>query len=174
MIGLLGVTGMRVGEALRLDRSDVDWDEAVILVRDTKFHKGRNVPVSPSTIEALAAYASLRDRRRAATTRLFVSMAGSPVGYNYFSATFRKAVAASGIADGSAVWPRAHDLRHSFAIRTLIGWYRAGRDIEALLPRLSTYLGHREPRFTYTYLTATPELLGHAAARLEAAKAVTP
>ena len=63
-----------------------------------------------------------------------------------------------------------HDLRHSFAVRTLLGWYRAGLDAEALLPRLSTYLGHREPRFTYRYLTATPELLGHAAARLEAAQ----
>ncbi len=60
--------------------------------------------------------------------------------------------------------------RHSFAVRTLVGWYRAGLDVEALLPRLSTYLGHREPRFTYRYLTATPELLGHAAARLEAAQ----
>jgi integrase len=66
--------------------------------------------------------------------------------------------------------PRVHDLRHSFAVRTLTGWYRAGLDVEAQLPRLSTYLGHREPRFTYRYLTATPELLGHAAARLEAAQ----
>jgi len=75
-------------------------------------------------------------------------------------------------ADGPAR-PRVHDLRHSFAVRTLAGWYRAGLDAEALLPRLSTYLGHREPRSTYRYLTATPELLGHAAARLEAAQETT-
>ena len=55
----------------------------------------------------------------------------------------------------------------------MLGWYRAGLDVEALMPRLSTYLGHREPRFTYSYLTATPELLGQAAAQLEAAQAVT-
>jgi integrase len=174
LIGLLAVTGMRVGEVLRLEPSDIDWADAVIMVRDTKFGKGRNVPVSASTIEALADYRHRRDQTRAVTTRLFVSHAGTPVAYSYFGATFRKAVAASGIGEGSPVWPRVHDLRHSFAVRTLLGWYRAGLDVEALLPRLSTYLGHREPRFTYTYLTATPELLGHASARLEAAQAVTP
>jgi integrase/recombinase XerD len=173
VIGLLAVTGMRVGEALRLDRyHDVDWDDAVILVRDTKFCKGRNLPVSPSTITALAAYARRRDRRRPATTRLFVSLSGTPVAYSHFAATFRAAVRASGIGAESPSRPRIHDLRHAFAVRTLLGWYRAGLDVEALLPRLATYLGHREPRFTYTYLTAAPELLAQAADRLEAAQAV--
>jgi integrase len=172
VIGLLAVTGMRVGEALRLDRHDVDWDDAVILVRDTKFCKGRNLPVLPSTIAALRAYARRRDRRRPATTRLFVSLSGTPVAYSHFGATFRAAVTAAGIGAGSPSRPRIHDLRHGFAVRTLLGWYRAGLDVEALLPRLSTYLGHREPRFTYTYLTATPELLTQAAVRLEAAQAV--
>ncbi len=174
VIGLLAVTGMRVSEALRLDRRDVDWDDAVILVRDTKFHKGRNLPVSPSTIAALRAYTRRRDRRRPApaTTRLFVSLSGTPVAYSHFGATFRAAVSAAGIGAGSPTRPRIHDLRHAFAVRTLLGWYRAGLDVEALLPRLATYLGHREPRFTYTYLTATPELLAQAAARLEAAPAV--
>lgn len=79
---------------------------------------------------------------------------------------------AAGVGANGPARPRVHDLRHSFAVRTLVGWYRAGLDVEALLPRLSTYLGHREPRFTYRYLTATPELLGHAAARLEAAQEV--
>ncbi len=174
VIGLLAVTGMRVGEALRLDRyHDVDWDDAVILVRDTKFCKGRNLPVSPSTITALRAYARRRDRRRPAATRLFVSLSGTPVAYSHFSATFRAAVRASGIGAGSPIRPRIHDLRHAFAVRTLLGWYRDGLDVEALLPRLATYLGHREPRFTYTYLTAAPELLAQAADRLEATQAVT-
>jgi integrase/recombinase XerD len=173
VIGLLAVTGMRVGEALRLDRyHDVDWDDAVILVRDTKFCKGRNLPVSASTITALRAYARRRDRRRPAATRLFVSLSGTPVAYSHFGATFRAAVRASGIGAGSPSRPRIHDLRHAFAVRTLLGWYRAGLDVEALLPRLATYLGHREPRFTYTYLTAAPELLAQAADRLEAAQAV--
>jgi integrase len=174
IIGLLAVTGMRVGEALRLGRADIDWDEAVICVRETKFGKSRNVPVAPSTIGALAAYARRRDQMRPAAARLFVSLHGTPVAYSHFGATFRGAVAAAGIGAGSGIRPRIHDLRHSFAVRTLLGWHRAGLDAEALLPRLSTYLGHREPRFTYRYLTATPELLGLAAARLETAQVVAP
>ncbi|MCI0689737.1 MAG: tyrosine-type recombinase/integrase, partial [Sporichthyaceae bacterium] len=176
VIGLLAVTGMRIGEALRLDRRDIDWADAVILVRDTKFGKGRNLPVAPSTLAALRAYQRRRDRRRPApaTTRLFVSLSGTPVAYSNFAATFRAAVRVAGIGSGSPTRPRIHDLRHGFAVQTLLGWYRAGLDVEALLPRLATYLGHREPRFTYTYLTATPELLAQATARLEVAQAVRP
>jgi integrase/recombinase XerD len=174
VVGLLAVTGMRVGEVLRLDGSDVDWAQAVILVRDTKFHKGRDVPVSASTIEALAAYANREDRPSPAGTRLFVSLSGTPVLYANLSKAFRDTVNKTGIGSSEKTRPRVHDLRHSFAVRTLVGWHRAGLDVEALLPRLSTYLGHREPRFTYTYLTATPELLGYAADRLEAAQAVAP
>ncbi len=169
---LLAVTGMRVGEALRLDCCDLDWDQAVLKVRDTKFGKGRDVAVSASTIDALAAYRSRRDDTQPATTRLFVSLTGTPVNYSNFSHTFRQAVLTAGVGAEASTRPRVHDLRHSFAVRTLLGWYRAGLDVEALLPRLSTYLGHREPRFTYRYLTATPELLGHAAARLDTAQAV--
>ena len=173
LIVLLAVTGMRVGEALRLDCCHVDWDQAVIRVRNTKFGKGRDVAVSASTVGALAAYRSCRDRRRPATDRLFVSLTGTPVTYSNFSHTFRQAVLTAGVGAEAPTLPRVHDLRHAFAVRTLLGWYRAGLDVEALLPRLSTYLGHREPRYTYRYLSATPELLGHAAARLEAAQEVT-
>jgi integrase/recombinase XerD len=174
LIGLLAVTGMRVSEALNLDRDNIDWDAAVIRVRDSKFHKGRDVPVSASTIAALSAYLHSRNRQQQArhTTRLFVSLAGTPINYNNFGLTFRKAVTAAGIGADEPSRPRIHDLRHGFAIRTVLGWYRAGLEVEALLPRLSTYLGHREPRFTYCYLSATPELLGQAAARLEATQAV--
>jgi integrase/recombinase XerD len=172
LIVLLAVTGMRVGEALRVECGGIDWDQAVIKVRDTKFGKGRDVVVSASTIDALAAYRRRRDSRRPGTARLFVSLAGTPVIYSGFHHAFRQAVLTAGVGAEWPTRPRVHDLRHSFAVRTLVGWYRAGLDVEALLPRLSTYLGHREPRFTYRYLTATPELLGHAAARLEAAQAV--
>lgn len=176
MIGLLAVSGMRVGEAIRLGRDDVDWDDAVILVRDTKFMKDRNIPVSPTTIDALAGYAHLRNTifPEQRTSTFFVSLGGAPVAYSYFQATFHKAVVAAGIGANSPIRPRVHDLRHAFAVRTLLGWYQAGLDVDALLPRLSTYLGHREPRFTYGYLTATPELLGFAASRLEAAQQATP
>lgn len=173
MIGLLAVTGLRVGEAICLDQSDIDWDDATILVRNTKFAKGRNVPVTVSTLDALDAYRHQRDRTRPASTRFFVSLAGTPVISSDFGLTFRCAVDASGISAGSAIRPRVHDLRHSFAVKTLLGWYRDGLDVEALLPRLSTYLGHAEPRFTYRYLTAIPELLGQAADRLEASLAAS-
>lgn len=173
MIRLLVVTGMRVGEAIRLQRGDIDWDQAVIQVRNSKFNKGRDVPVSISSIEALRGYATARDQRvgAAGTTRFFVSLAGTPVDYNHFRATFAKAVSVAGIGAGRPSRPRIHDLRHRFAIRTVTGWYRQGQDVEALLPRLSTYLGHRDPASTYWYLTATPDLLGQAAARLEAVEA---
>jgi len=151
LIVLLAVTGMRVGEALRLDCCGLDWDEAVIKVRDTKFGKGRDVVVSASTVNALAAYRSRRDSRRPATDRLFVSLAGTPVIYSSFARTFHQAVLSAGVGAEGPTRPRVHDLRHSFAVRTLLGWYRAGLDVEALLPRLSTYLGHREPRYTYHY-----------------------
>ncbi|HEX9519795.1 MAG TPA: tyrosine-type recombinase/integrase [Streptosporangiaceae bacterium] len=172
LIVLPAVTGLRVGEALRLDCCDVDWSQAVIKVRDTKFGKGRDVVVSASAVDALAAYRCRRDRRRPATSRLFVSLAGTPVIYSNFAHPFRQAVMAAGVGADSPTRRRVHDLRHSFAVRTLLGWYRAGLDVEALLPRLSTYLGHREPRFTDHYLSATPELLGHAAARQDATQEV--
>lgn len=167
LISLLAVTGMRVGEALRLRVSEVDWDDAVIQVRHSKFDKGRDVPVSASTIDALTAYRRQRDRRRPQTACLFVSLSGTAVAYSHFQTTFHNAVLSTGVGSGSATSPRIHHLRHSFAVRTLLGWYRSGLDVEALLPRLSTYLGHREPRFTYRYLSATPELLGQAVRRLE-------
>ncbi|MGH8997292.1 MAG: tyrosine-type recombinase/integrase, partial [Acidimicrobiales bacterium] len=125
LIVLLAVTGMRVGEALRLDCCDVDWDDAAIKVRDTKFGKGRDVVVSVSTIDALAAYRSHRDRTKPATPRLFVSLAGTPIIYSGFSLAFRRAVIAAGVGTDDQTPPRAHDLRHSYAVRTLLGWYRA-------------------------------------------------
>lgn len=172
IIGLLAATGMRVGEALRLERSDVDWDERLITIRASKFGKSRELPVSSSTVEALAAYAEQRDRSqpRPRVRTLFVSTAGTAVIYSDFGATFRDVVRASGVGEGSPARPRIHDLRHTFAVRTLIDWYRAGEDVNALLPRLSTYLGHREPRCTYWYLSAAPELLALAAGRLQAAQ----
>ena len=109
---LLAVTGMRVGETLRLDCGDLDWDQAVIKVRDTKFGKGRDVAVSASTAEALAAYRRRRDSRKPPTTRLFVSLAGTPVIYSNFAHTFRQAVSAACVGASGQARPRVHDLRH--------------------------------------------------------------
>lgn len=95
------------------------------------------------------------------------SVAGTRLIYSDISHTFRKLADSAGIAPGSAVRPRIHDLRHSFAVHTLLDWYRNGEDVQARLPWLSTYLGHREPRYTYWYLSAVPELLALAARRLQ-------
>lgn len=171
VIGLLAATGMRIGEVIALDRSDVDWSEGVLLVRESKFGKSRLVPVHASTIEALAVYASQRDRLQPSpkTPAFFFSVVGTRLIYSDVSHTFRRLVDDAGIASRSPLRPRLHGLRHSFAVQTLLDWYRRGEDVQARLPWLSTYLGHREPRHTYWYLTAVPELLAAAAGRLEAA-----
>ena len=171
LIGLLAVTGMRVGETIHLLRRDLDWDAAILLIRAAKFNKSRAVPLQASTLEALAAYARTRDRlgpRRQAPT-FFVSTVGSPLVYRNVAVTFRDLVTRAGLAgDPPSCRPRIHDLRHSFAVTTVLEWYRAGADVGARLPWLSTYLGHRDPRSTYWYLHAAPELLALAAHRLEA------
>jgi integrase/recombinase XerD len=174
LIGLLAVTGMRVGEAIRLGRADIDIDSGLLTVRATKFAKSRQVPVAATTIEALVAYAAVRDVSvgTSETTRFFVSTRGTPLAYSHFCSTFARAVRTAGVGSGSPARPHIHDLRHSFAVRTLVRWHRDGLDVTALLPHLSTYLGHREPRYTYHYLSATPELLGHAVKLLEAREGV--
>ncbi len=176
LIGLLAATGMRVGEALRLERREVDWAEGVVTVHASKFGKSREVPLAPSAVQALAAYAQTRDRSlpRPKSSAFFLSTAGTPVAYPHFGAAFRGLVRASGVGAGSPVRPRIHDMRHTFAVHTLASWYRAGEDVDALLPRLSTYLGHRNPISTYWYLSAAPELLALAATRLETAQGAQP
>ena len=172
MIGLLAATGMRVGEAIALRRDDIDWDDGVLVVRASKFNKTREVLLDPTVVDALRGYAGIRDRHvpHPSTRTFFVSGKGTPVIYSVFGTVFRKLLIASGVGAGAAVRPRIHDLRHSFAVHTLVRWYRHGQDVAALLPRLSTYLGHRSPVYTYWYLSAAPELLMLAANRLENAQ----
>jgi len=169
MIGLLAATGMRVGEAIALRRADIDWAEGVLVVRAAKFNKSRELPLDPSTVEALSTYALLRDRVVVdpSSPTFFLSRKGTAVIYTDFSVKFRELVRVTGVGSGSPASPRIHDLRHSFAVKTLISWYREGLDVGAMLPRLSTYLGHLSPGHTYWYLSAAPELLELAAARLE-------
>ena len=168
LIGLLAATGMRVGEAIRLSRADIDWDDGVLAIRETKFGKSRELPLHPSTLDALTAYARVRDREqpRPSAASFFVSTAGTQLIYANVGFTFRKLLRATNIGRGSPVVPRIHDVRHSYTVRTVIGWYQAGENVAGMLPRLSTYLGHSNPRHTYTYLSASPELLALAAARL--------
>ena len=167
---------MRVGEAIRLERDDLDTAEGLIIVRQSKFGKSRLVPLQASTLDALCAYAEQRDRRLLPpkSPTFFISTVGTRLLYADVCKTFRRLVQATGVGAGAPHRPRIHDLRHSFAVHTLVGWYRAGEDVGALLPRLATYLGHRDPCSTYWYLSAAPELLALAAGRLEAAQQARP
>ncbi len=175
LIGLLAATGMRVGEALRLDRPDIDWDEGVLVIRKSKFGKSRQVPVLACTLSALRSYAEVRDELcpRPATSSYFVSARGTRLIYPVVQQVFRRLCEQTGVGRCSPTRPRVHDLRHTFAVRTLLAWYQAGADVEAQAPALSTYLGHRDPRSTYWYLSAAPELLALAAGRLELSAEVT-
>ena len=171
LIGLLAASGLRIGEAIKLDRGDVDWAEGVLLIRESKFGKSRLVPLQASSMQALDAYTTLRNelQPRPKSPSFFVSRTRKRLLYAVVRQTFRELIDAAGVGAGAPSPPRLHDLRHSFAVATLLGWYRTGQDVQAKIPSLSTYLGHREPASTYWYLSAAPELLALAAARQESA-----
>lgn len=169
LLGVLASTGMRVGEVIALDTGDFDAAAGVLHIRHAKFGKSRQVPLHPSTCAALTHYGRLRDRtfRRPRSPSFFVSRAGTRLHYKNVHTAFLRLVRTVGLADQRPRRPRLHDLRHSFVVHTLLDWYRAGVDVEARLPWLSTYLGHVGPATTYWYLTATPELVTLAHRRLE-------
>lgn len=176
IIGLLATTGMRISEALTLDDPDVDWDRELLTIRASKFGRSRHVPLHPTTLAALRDYVRRRDRLRPhrRSAAFFLSSAGTRVISQNFHYTFLRLLEYSGLDCGRARRPRIHDLRHSFAMRTVRDWYRAGVDVERRLPWLSTYLGHVSPLSTYWYLTATPDLLTAAGERAERAWRVRP
>jgi integrase/recombinase XerD len=170
LFGLLAVSGLRLGEAIGLDRDDVDARHGLVRVINSKFGKSREVPLHPSAMRALGAYSRRRDRLcpRPASEAFFLSTAGTRLLRANVQRTFIRLKRALGHTPSSPrCRPRLHDLRHRFAVGTLIDWYREGVDVQARLPLLSTYMGHAEPADTYWYLTAAPELLGLAARRLE-------
>lgn len=177
LIGLLAVSGMRVGEAIGLDRGDLDWSAGLLIVREAKFGKSRELVLHPSALAALRPYD--RGRRqlwpRPRTPAFFISVTGTRLIYSEVQRTFGVLVHQAGLAPRSGrCRPRLHDLRHSFAVNTLLGWYRAGLDVEARMHSLSTYLGHIDPANTYWYLSAAPELLALAGERLERAMEARP
>lgn len=170
LIGLLAVTGMRIGEAISLDRGDFDAGGDVLTIRLGKSGKSRELPLHPSTVAALGNYLRRRDRprQRPDMPALFVSPTGTRLLYTNVQNTFQKLVRRVGITPRSAACrPRLHDLRHAFAVRTLLHAYRDGSDPGRQLALLSTYLGHVDPAKTYWYLSAAPELLQLAGDRLE-------
>jgi integrase/recombinase XerD len=170
IIGLLAVSGLRAGEALGLDRGDVDLHDGALHVRAGKQAKQREVPLHDTTTQALLEYGRLRDHSVTApqSPAFFLSPAGTRVTGGAFNATFRVLIGQVGLEGrGQRVRPRPHDSRHSFAVRTLIDWYRDGVDVDRQMPLLSTYLGHVDPASSYWYLQAAPELLALISQRLE-------
>jgi integrase len=174
LFGLLAVTGLRSSEVVALDDGDLDHRQASLFVRRTKFGKSRLVPLHASTMEALATYQAIRDRivRHRLDDALFVSERGVRITQNAAEYTFARVSAQIGVRPRFRAhrlgrgYPRLHDLRHRFAIRTLVNGYRAGGPVDPLLPVLATYLGHVHVHDTYWYLEAVPELLQLATERL--------
>lgn len=168
LIGLLAATGMRIGEAIGLDRDDFDAGNGIVTIRHGKFDKARALPLHPSTVAALDDYLRRDDRPRERNTpTLLISSTAKRLRYTAVQPIFQKMLRHCGIAPHSATCrPRIHDLRHSFAVSTIVDDYRSG-DPGSRLAILSTYLGHADPGDTYWYLSAAPELLGLAGERLE-------
>lgn len=171
LFGLLSVSGMRLGEARNLERQDVDLKAAVLTIRGAKFGKSRFVPMHTSTRDVLADYIARRERLWAArpvSSCLFVSSRGNRLDVGDIHRTFyalSRQIGLRGLSDSHG--PRLHDMRHRFAVKTLLRWYRAGEDAERRLPILSAYLGHVHISDTFWYLSAWPELMREAMLQLE-------
>jgi len=170
LFGLLAVTGMRVSEAINLDRGDVDLERGLLTVRQAKFNKSRLVPIHSTTRNKLREYEGLRDERcrHPQSPSFFLSERGTRLNNftvrRWFVIASRK-IGLRGPADRRG--PRLHDLRHHFAYKTIVQWYRRGMDVEAHLPELTTYMGHGHVTDTYWYVSASPELLKLATQRWE-------
>jgi integrase len=170
LFGIIATTGMRLSEAIGLQREDADLTEGVLTIRQTKFGKSRLIPLHPSTSAALRSYAERRDAHLGSRCgrHFFVAERGGRLLHQYVHRVFWRLSRETGLRrPGDHSGPRVHDFRHRFAIQTLLGWYREGMDIEQQLPVLSTYLGHAYVRDTYWYLSACPELMQAAAQRLD-------
>jgi len=170
LLGLLTVTGMRIGEAIGLDRDNVNLQAGVLHIPLTKFRKHRRLPLHDSTCAALRAYAQLRDELcpHPRAPSFFVSTRGTRLLDVTVHHVFRKLLADTGLEpQPGGAGPKVHGLRHSFAVATVRDWHRDGADPTGKLSLLSAYLGHANPAYTYWYLQACPELLGLAAERLE-------
>jgi integrase/recombinase XerD len=170
LFGLLAVSGLRISEAIKLERQDVDFYQGVLTIRQTKFNKNRLIPLHTSTRDVLSEYAEHRDRLvpNPSSSCFLLNDCGRCLEKSAVRRTFydlSRQIGLRGPADHTG--PRIHDFRHRFALNTLIQWYRAGEDIERRLPVLSTFLGHAHVADTYWYLSIHPELMGLATERLE-------
>lgn len=169
LIGLLAATGLRPGEAYALDRGDVDLDQAILTIRESKFRKSREVPLSETAVTALRAYRARRDRwfPRSPSAPFIACRPRGRLAAGNIHYAFQNLLSQAGVGTPGRRRPRLHDFRHSFAVKTLAGWHAGGLDVQPMLPLLSAYLGHVSPKTTYWYLSAEPGLLLAAASRLE-------
>ncbi len=159
LIGLLAVSGIRIGEAIRLDDDDLDEESGTLLIRQSKSGRSRIVPLHPTAVAELRAYQRVRAQ---------ATLTGARLNYPGTCTTFRRLVALAGLPDRPGAHPTIHGLPHSMAVTTLLEWCRDVQDVRARIPQLSAMLGHSGPRDTYYYLHAAPELLALAGARLTA------
>jgi len=174
LFGLMASTGLRVSEALHLRDAEVDLKRRMLIVRQTKFAKSRQLPLHPSTVDALARYRRQRMRHvpTTADTPFFIGTRGRRLGqplgdrqiHRVFNALRERL---DWVNRGAHAAPRLHDLRHTFAVRRLMRWYREGTDIDQMMLALSTYLGHTKITHTYWYLSAVPELMALAGGKFE-------
>jgi integrase/recombinase XerD len=170
LFGLLAVSGLRISEAIKLERQDVDFHQELLTIRQTKFNKRRLIPLHTSSRDVLTQYAEHRDRLVPSprSSCFLLNDCGRCLERSTVLRTFHdlsRQIGLRGPSDHTG--PRIHDFRHRFALNTLIQWYRAGEDIERRLPILSTFLGHTHVAYTYWYLSVHPELMGLATSRLE-------
>jgi integrase/recombinase XerD len=169
---LLYGSAIRIGEALALTLNDVDLEQAILTVRNTKFFKSRIVPIGPQLTQVLSAYTTRRRRLplpNGEASTFFASRTGNRLRYEAVITLFQRVRRAAAVQrEATASYqPRLHDIRHTSCVHRLVSWYRTGADVQKLLPRLSTYLGHAGLSCTEVYLTMTPELMREASARFE-------
>lgn len=170
LFGLLVSTGLRISEALRLTRNDVDLRQGVLQVRKSKFRKSRYVPLHQMVCEELSAYADFRDQRLPVVQSpiFFLLDSGRALQYRQALYAFHCIRAQLGWDTcPSGLRPRIYDLRHTFVCRRLLTWYKEEADIDQMMPRLSTYLGHAKVSDTYWYITGIPELMAIVATKFE-------
>ena len=169
LFGLIASTGLRLSEAVRLTRKEMDLDAGLLTVTESKFHKSRLVPLHPSTTEALTRYAARRDRYHPVveSQAFFLTARGTPLSASTVRTTFAALRRSLGWHGRDGRLPRIHDLRHTFAVRRLLRWYEEDTDVDRKIAALSTYLGHVKVSDTYWYLTAVPELMAVTTARFE-------
>jgi integrase len=173
MIGLAASTGLRPGEVVGLDQGDVDLDSGILVIRHTKLNKDRLVPVHPTTLEVLRVHASERDQIPGVDIKkaFFLNGRGCRYQTDNLNYLIGRLVRCIDLHPSRGKMPTFHSLRHTFAVRRLVAWYRTGENVQALLPTLATYMGHVHYTSTAYYLTATAELLGVAADRLSTMEA---